>query len=410
MDRFLNFYCPLVVAWFPWYWFSGDVAHLRRMAGKIQWNNAEGGIKKSILLVKTLVWPLHALPSIFLVYYSQKSNALRVSGRSGIRQLKELFYFTYCWGFAPQDYYERRMYVEELSSTLPFFLSERELTVLSVWINDRWDETIVNNKALFADSSRKMGLPIPEEFAQFKDGQILIPVDGQVSLPGKSLYLKPVSESVGRGIERWTYESSNKAWCFGNEELNDKELIDHAIELSRKDIYVLQEMLSNHPSIECFSEGGLITFRVVTIGGYEKEPEILAAYMSVPMGNAIANHEKYGGLRIEIDLQTNRLKKAFAKQPRPAIYTTHPVTGVQIEGARIEEWSGIAKLASRAQRAFPGVFLIGWDVALAPDGPKLLEGNTLSGSFQGFFHGRTTYPERYLNEYRRKTNDAGSTQ
>lgn len=44
-------------------------------------------------------------------------------------------------------------------------------------------------------------------------------------------------------------------------------------------------------------------------------------------------------------------------------------------GRKIRHWADIESLAVRAHRCFRTRSIIGWDIALTPDGPVLLEGN-----------------------------------
>jgi hypothetical protein len=57
----------------------------------------------------------------------------------------------------------------------------------------------------------------------------------------------------------------------------------------------------------------------------------------------------------------------------------HPDTQVRFEGKKIPEWSSIIDICKRAASAFSGVRLVGWDVALTPEGPILIEGNATWG-------------------------------
>lgn len=42
---------------------------------------------------------------------------------------------------------------------------------------------------------------------------------------------------------------------------------------------------------------------------------------------------------------------------------------------QIPNWKAVLDVITRAQELIPGVRLIGWDVAITPDGAVLIEGN-----------------------------------
>jgi len=59
-----------------------------------------------------------------------------------------------------------------------------------------------------------------------------------------------------------------------------------------------------------------------------------------------------------------------------AWWERHPKTGAPIAGRIIQNWPAVAELAARAHRVFNGRMIIGWDLALTPDGPMVIEGNS----------------------------------
>jgi hypothetical protein len=59
-----------------------------------------------------------------------------------------------------------------------------------------------------------------------------------------------------------------------------------------------------------------------------------------------------------------------------AWWDRQPKTGALVAGRVIAHWPELAALAVRAHRTFSGRMIVGWDLALTPDGPMLLEGNS----------------------------------
>ena len=53
----------------------------------------------------------------------------------------------------------------------------------------------------------------------------------------------------------------------------------------------------------------------------------------------------------------------------------HPDTNVGLTGVVIPQWSEVTRLILRASETVPGFLVQGWDVALTPRGPVLLEVN-----------------------------------
>lgn len=56
--------------------------------------------------------------------------------------------------------------------------------------------------------------------------------------------------------------------------------------------------------------------------------------------------------------------------------THHPDSDLALQGHQLPHWPDAIALVTRAHRtAFPRFVSLGWDVALTPDGPVLIEAN-----------------------------------
>lgn len=54
---------------------------------------------------------------------------------------------------------------------------------------------------------------------------------------------------------------------------------------------------------------------------------------------------------------------------------THPGTGMRFDGFRLPHWHEAIDLAKTAQRCFPTLPTLGWDIALTEEGPQIIEAN-----------------------------------
>jgi hypothetical protein len=98
----------------------------------------------------------------------------------------------------------------------------------------------------------------------------------------------------------------------------------------------------------------------------------------MPVGDAIADNIAQGGLAAPIDVASGRISgPAIRKDKRigASSHSTHPSTGTVLEGFLIPFWQDVVALTLTAHKAFPSVYSVGWDVAILPNGPILLEGN-----------------------------------
>jgi Sugar-transfer associated ATP-grasp len=80
-------------------------------------------------------------------------------------------------------------------------------------------------------------------------------------------------------------------------------------------------------------------------------------------------------------MKSGRLGPACDVGLRPDIgwRTHHPDTGAAIEGRVLPLWPETIAVACRAHAAFAPRAIVGWDIAIASQGPVLIEGNNAPG-------------------------------
>jgi hypothetical protein len=85
-----------------------------------------------------------------------------------------------------------------------------------------------------------------------------------------------------------------------------------------------------------------------------------------------------GGVAVLVD-EAGRLQNEAIDQSGTR-YEGHPDTGIRFEGRAVPFYDGAVALCRRAHLALaPDLFLIGWDAAITPRGPIILEANLFPG-------------------------------
>jgi len=222
------------------------------------------------------------------------------------------------------------------------------------------------DKVRFQARCRAAGLPHPETVATLVGGRLMSGLDPA----GRELVAKPADGEGGDGVV-----------MLG--EYADAE--DLAARLppdlrTRRGATVIQPRIATHPELADLALNALPTVRVVTILDEAGRPEVVSAtfrFASVP--EAAVDNMKAGGLIAAVDLETGVLGPA-CRGYGGGDHAAHPVTGAAIVGRILPDWAAVKALALRAHaEAFADYALIGWDIAMAPDGPLLIEGNGKPG-------------------------------
>lgn len=142
---------------------------------------------------------------------------------------------------------------------------------------------------------------------------------------------------------------------------------------------IVQSKLGNDERLRFLADESLVVFRAVTCIDRRGEPQLthgLVRLMRRFEPRWPASPEAEWGAAV--DLATSALGPLAGNAPETCASwrPDHPVSGVAVEGVRVSGWKEIAETALAAHRVFAGRPVVGWDLALTPDGVRLLGGDT----------------------------------
>lgn len=215
------------------------------------------------------------------------------------------------------------------------------------------------DKTRFYARCRDVGLPHPPVVAIVSGGRLVSGGDPT----GRELVAKPADGEGGDGLILLAAGADLEA-----------RLAD------TRGVLLVQPRVATHPDLTDLALNALPTVRVVTILDEAGSPEVVSAtfrFASVP--EAVVDNMKAGGLIAAVDLDTGALGVA-CRGYGGGDHASHPATGAPIEGRVLPGWADVKALAVRAHaEAFGDYVLVGWDLAMTPEGPLLIEGNGKPG-------------------------------
>lgn len=242
----------------------------------------------------------------------------------------------------------------------------------------------LSDKALFAERCRDYQLPAVPVLMVLKDGAIVQRETGGSLLPPIDLFVKLIRGTGGRGAERWDYRGDGYYRDAHGHVLSAGALVARlqVLTLAARKGHIVQPRLVNHRDLRDLSNGGaLATVRVMTCRNERGEYEVTNAAFRMAQGhNTVVDNFHAGGILAKVDIGTGLLGRAtdgaMALGPGTGWCERHPQTGGQILGRRLPLWLQVLDLARRAHAtAFSDHVVIGWDIAICDDGPRLVEGN-----------------------------------
>ncbi|MBS5507777.1 MAG: hypothetical protein KHX31_03990 [Akkermansia sp.] len=139
--------------------------------------------------------------------------------------------------------------------------------------------------------------------------------------------------------------------------------------------HLVEAKIVQHPEMDILYPEAVNTIRFVTLSDSEGI-YIYTQFLLVGSNGSNLSNGRAGGIAVGIDrtgmLNTKghrNLKSCFGK------FHQHPDTGIPFSGFQIPFFEESRQLALSAHQLFPGIHSIGWDIAVTPEGPVIIEAN-----------------------------------
>jgi len=229
----------------------------------------------------------------------------------------------------------------------------------------------IEDKRVFARRARALGLPVVPELT----------LDEARGLPGPFIVKDP---SLDRGL--------------GVRRVEDSAELCRLEEGAR---LVIQPCLENHPELLPLlpPRPPLCTLRLTTTWNRDAA-DCHLAYFRIGESDGLVDNVSRGGLFVEVDLRAGTLLPGLTHAMLHGLETPRDVDRApgarrDLVGTTLPHFAAARALCERAHAQLaPDVLSIGWDVALRPEGPVLMEANVFAGSFEvrqlADSYGRTT--------------------
>ena len=139
----------------------------------------------------------------------------------------------------------------------------------------------------------------------------------------------------------------------------------------------LEDVVVQHDALNKMCPTSCNTIRIMTFNN-NGNPEILAAVLRVGNGINPVDNFHAGGMTCEIDLDTGKvINNALTKDL--VEYEYHPTTKTKFIGFEIPYWNELKEMVKKASLESDKILVVGWDIAMTPDGPLVIEGNRRPG-------------------------------
>lgn len=304
------------------------------------------------------------------------------SDKHPVQQVKDMVYLQCNGSLAPDQYHMYDLHKKSVTSLrgLPY-MGSRCYRDLDALLNDPLWRSLEQNKWYFYLHFKKLGFPVPEVYGVI-GSQVGITVEGLRSRIGEELLelinkhsldelvIKPVDGGQGKGVLVLKRHNSDVFADLSGTVYTIQQLTEHMGSQS----FLVQQRVRQHRFMEDIAPFALNCFRIVTFRDVHDQYHVHAAYLRFGRKGSNTDNRSGGGIGVFVDLATGELGTGRSKVSKER-YSCHPDTDVQFSGLVVPLWEETVALVLRAASVFP-LGSVGWDIALTPDGPKLIECNT----------------------------------
>lgn len=311
--------------------------------------------------------------------------SLHLAQRSLLRYfaLMKRFNFLYTqYGFMPDEAQQRGI-LSLKDDQPPPFVSKKTMVDQQKKINPTSFMGLTEDKAIFSIFCEKNNIPAPNLLGLFFSNSV-----GMNWIERKPLNSRDqwISFFLNNCPDEFVIKPSRGVYgdeiVFVDKNQTDfcAEKIYRKLQKSQYDSFVVQESLKNHARILSVSpKEGLQTVRVVTFIDKNSEVKIIYAFFKIIVGdNKIDNHKagKLGNLLCQVALHDGTLQIPLLMTEEGLVEVpNHPDTGKSVAGTTLPFWEDAFRLAQEVAPHFLPLRSIGWDIALTPDGARIIEGN-----------------------------------
>lgn len=253
-------------------------------------------------------------------------------------------------------------------------------------------EPFTEEKLLFYDYCRASGIPVPELYGAVGRAGGWSRMSGRVisgreafsaflsDIPG-DIVVKPSFGMLGESIRVLT-RTHGGLGDLGGSPVDPGVLYDEIRADPEFALYLVQERLLNHPAIEEIAGSPVLqTLRLNTIVRPDGSVLVFGGTLKLALGTASTDNF-HGGetgngyCSVSLDegeLGPLRLRApaGFGLRQTPTV----PGTGTRVAGRRIPFAEDACRLVRRAALLFLPMRTLGWDIALTPGGPVVIEAN-----------------------------------
>lgn len=234
----------------------------------------------------------------------------------------------------------------------------------------------LGDKLAFHGRCRQHQVPAVPVYMTAIRGHLAL-LDGGIG-DGRDLFVKPRRGKGARGTTLLRYAGEGEYRLPDGRLLPLDAYLGELARSSEKADYLVQPRLVNHADIADLATESLLVVRVITFLDAAGDPQVTHGMLRV-IGKLERSWSDSTEYAAPIDLKTGRMGAMTGDKLSGALqwHDRHPLTGAPVNGRLLAAWPAVQAAAIKAHQAFTDRLLLGWDIAVTPDGIVIVEGNAM---------------------------------
>ncbi|WP_166965325.1 sugar-transfer associated ATP-grasp domain-containing protein [Yeosuana marina] len=280
----------------------------------------------------------------------------------------------------PVNYITSLLYRKNISNYKDY-ISLKENEKLLAWSYSHAKEQIVlvENKLLFHDLIVKNNISTPQiifhnsknkfiyknDFFQIETKNDFFSFLEKVfyEIKIEHVFCKPLDGSMGKNI-------------FVLDKNTFRETPDNLINLVFSKAFIFQELILQHQTLKKINNSSINTLRIVAYKNKENKVKILSGFIRLGRKGSIVDNAHAGGIVVSFNKETGKMRHEGLQliYNGGGVFYKHPDTGIIFDNFQIPCYDQVKEIVVKASSLFKFP-LLGWDVAITPEGPTIVEAN-----------------------------------
>lgn len=319
--------------------------------------------------------------------FSENSYYPEEQHKSKWQIFREQLFFVWKYGYYEKYYYaygfdRKRMTLKTICDE--YIINEPSFLKKIDYHNDhpvheiRHGRCIIADKYYFCLFLESFNIPTPKVLYYTRNNKLFYSFCGNeegidtILRNDIDAFAKPMGGQLGNGAFALRIEDGS---VYVNNQLLPQT--DDLLKTITETNYVIQERVIQHPQMSKLCSTAVNTIRLITI--MTQNEDIIAVRAGLRIGREGSNVDNcaQGGVFVGVDINTGKLlKKGIIKPPHGTVILQHPDSKIVFEGFEIPFFKEAIDMAKKLHSKLYRIHSVGWDIAITPDGPTFIEGNS----------------------------------